>query len=318
VRVVFAGTPEFALPALRALIATHELVGVLTQPDRPSGRGRHLSASPVKTLAAAHSLPLAQPATLKDQAAQMQLAAWRPDVLVVVAYGLLLPAEVLRLPRYGCLNIHASLLPRWRGAAPVQRALLAGDAVTGVTIMQMDAGLDTGPILLARELAIGAANTGGSLHDALAPLGATALLEALEGLADGTLRPRPQPTLGVTYAAKIAKSEARIDWTQDAAHIERQVRAFNPWPIAETELQGERLRIYAAAVSETDTVRNVPVKGTKTPRSGVIIAIQDGNLLVQCGGESLLAVREVQRPGGKVLAVSELAHNRDLPGSQLG
>jgi methionyl-tRNA formyltransferase len=318
VRVVFAGTPEFALPALRALIATHELVGVLTQPDRPSGRGRHLSASPVKTLAAAQSLPLAQPATLKEQEARAQLTAWRPDVLVVVAYGLLLPAEVLRLPRYGCLNIHASLLPRWRGAAPVQRAILAGDAATGVTIMQMNAGLDTGPILLARERAIGAADTGGSLHDALAPLGATALLEALEGLAAGTLVPRPQPTLGVTYAAKIAKPEARIDWTQDAAGIERQVRAFNPWPIAETELRGERLRIHAAAVPEADIVRNMPLKDLDLSRSGVIVGIQGGNLLVQCGDGALLAVREVQRPGGKVLAVSEFAHNLDLPGSQLG
>jgi methionyl-tRNA formyltransferase len=318
VRVVFAGTPEFALPALRALIATHELVGVLTQPDRPSGRGRHLSASPVKTLAAAHALPLAQPATLNDQGTRAQLAAWRPDVLVVVAYGLLLPAEVLRLPRYGCLNIHASLLPRWRGAAPVQRAILAGDARTGVTIMQMDAGLDTGPILLARERLIGAADTGGSLHDALAPLGATALLEALEGLAAGTLVPRPQPTLGVTYAAKIAKSEARVDWTQDAAHIERQVRAFNPWPIAETELQGERLRIHTAALSEARTAPNMPIKDKNSTRSGLIIAVQDGNLLVQCGDGALLAIREVQRPGGKVLGVSEFAHNLDLPGSRLG
>jgi methionyl-tRNA formyltransferase len=318
VRVVFAGTPEFALPALRALIARHELVGVLTQPDRASGRGRQLSASAVKTLAAAHALPLAQPATLKDQGARAQLAAWRPDVLVVVAYGLLLPAEVLRLPRYGCLNIHASLLPRWRGAAPVQRAILAGDTVTGVTIMQMDKGLDTGAILLTREVPIGAGDTAGSLHDALAPLGATALLEALEGLAAGTLEPRPQPAGGVTYAAKIAKSEAHIDWARDAASIERQVRAFNPWPIAETELQGERLRIHAAAVLGTNIASNMPTKDQKSSASGLIVGVQHGNLLVRCGDRAFLAIREVQRPGGKVLAVSEFAHNLDLVGRRLG
>jgi methionyl-tRNA formyltransferase len=317
-RIAFAGTPEFALPALRALIAKHEVAGVLTQPDRPSGRGRHLSASPVKTLAAAESLPLAQPATLRDEAARAQLAAWRPDALVVVAYGLLLPREVLRLPRYGCLNIHASLLPRWRGAAPVQRAILAGDAVTGVTIMQMDEGLDTGPILLARELAIGAADTAGSLHDALAPLGAAALLVTLEGLAAGSLHPRPQGAAGVTYAAKIAKSEARIDWTRDAASIERQVRAFNPWPIAETTLQGERLRIYRAALPGADTAANTKLKGHKASTLGSIVAVQGGNLLVQCGAGGLLAIRELQRPGGRVLAVSEFAHNLDLAGRRLG
>lgn len=317
-RVVFAGTPEFALPALRALIGRHELVGVLTQPDRPSGRGRQLSGSAVKALAAARSLPLSQPATLRDEAARAQLAAWRPDALVVVAYGLLLPRELLRLPRYGCLNIHASLLPRWRGAAPVQRAILAGDAITGVTIMQMDEGLDTGPILLAREHTIAAADTGGSLHDALAPLGAQLLLEALEGMTAGTLRPRAQPTEGVTLAAKIAKPEARIDWTREAASIERQVRAFNPWPIAETELEGERLRIHAAALAEPIIPQNMSLRDKKRLPSGSIVGLQGGNLLVQCGDDALLALRTVQRPGGKVLAVSEFAHNLDLAGRRLG
>ncbi len=307
-RVVFAGTPEFALPALKALIAQHEVVGVLTQPDRPSGRGRHLTASPVKQLAAA--LPVFQPTTLKDEAARAQLAAWNPDAVVVVAYGLLLPPEVLRLPRYGCINIHASLLPRWRGAAPVQRAILAGDVVTGITIMQMDEGLDTGPILLARELAIGAHDTGGTLGEALAPLGAAALLTALEGLAAGMLTPHPQPENGATYAAKIAKAEARIDWSRDAASIERQVRAFIPWPIAETGLSGERLRIHSASI--------VTLKSSKKSETGSIISVQDGNLLVQCGQGTILGVREVKRPGGKVLAVSELAHNLDLVGRRLG
>jgi len=309
-RVAFAGTPEFARPALEALIAQHVVVGVLTQPDRPSGRGRHLSGSAVKTLAAAHALPLLQPTTLRSEDARAQLAAWQADVLVVVAYGLLLPPEVLRVPRYGCVNIHASLLPRWRGAAPVQRAILAGDSRTGVTIMQMDAGLDTGPILLSRELAIGERDTAGSLLEALSQLGAATLLTALEGLAAGTLTAHPQPQSGVTHAAKIAKSEARIDWSQDAVSIERQVRAFNPWPIAETELAGERLRIHSAA--------NVSLKVEKALLSGSIIAISDGNLLVQCGQGTVLGVREAQRPGGRVLQVSELAHSLNLVGRRFG
>ena len=309
--IVFAGTPEFALPALEALIAHHEVVGVLTQPDRPSGRGRHVTPSPVKTLAAAHSLPVLQPATLKSEAVRAQLAAWNPQALVVVAYGLLLPPEVLRLPHYGCLNIHASLLPRWRGAAPVQRAILAGDAITGVTIMQMDAGLDTGPILLAREHAIGREDTGGSLHDALAALGAGALLAALEGLAAGTITAHPQPGTGVTYAAKLAKDEARIDWSRDAISIERQVRAFNPWPVAESELAGQRLRIHSAAAIEGESTSNMS-------RSGSILAVKDGKILVRCGQGTTLAIREVQQPGGRVLSVSEIAHNLDLAGATLG
>ena len=309
-RVAFAGTPEFARPALEALIAQHVVVGVLTQPDRPSGRGRHLSGSAVKTLAVAHALPLLQPTTLRSEDARAQLAAWQAEVLVVVAYGLLLPPEVLRAPRYGCINIHASLLPRWRGAAPVQRAILAGDTRTGVTIMQMDAGLDTGPILLSRELAIGERDTAGSLLEALATLGAATLLTALEGLAAGTLTAHPQPQSGVTHAAKIAKSEARIDWSQDAVSIERQIRAFNPWPIAETELAGERLRIHSAS--------NVSLKVEKAFLSGSIIALSDGNLLVQCGQGTVLGVREAQRPGGRVLPVSELAHSLNLVGRRFG
>ena len=310
-RVVFAGTPDFARPALEALIAQHLVVGVLTQPDRPSGRGRHLGSSAIKTLAAAHALPLLQPATLKDGGARAQLAAWNPDALIVVAYGLLLPSEVLRLPRHGCINIHASLLPRWRGAAPVQRAILAGDARTGITIMQMDEGLDTGPILLTRELDIAARDTAGSLLETLSSLGAAALLEALEGLTAGTLRAHPQPQSGVTHAAKITKAEARIDWSQDAASIERQVRAFNPWPIAETGLDGERFRIHSAV--------NVSVKASKPGQYGTIIALKDGNLLVQCGQGTVLGLREVQKPGGKVLHMSaELARNLDLVGRRLG
>jgi methionyl-tRNA formyltransferase len=309
-RVAFAGTPEFALPALAALLEFHDVAGVLTQPDRPSGRGRHLSASPVKTLAEAHHLELLQPATLRDEAAQSALAALKPEVLVVVAYGLILPPAVLGLPRFGCLNIHASLLPRWRGAAPVQRAILAGDEATGITIMQMDAGLDTGPILLTRKIDIGPDDTGGSLAASLAELGAAALLEALEGITRGTLAGTPQPEAGVTYAAKIDKSEARIDWSHDAASLERQVRAFDPWPIAETTLEGERLRIHSAV--------KMPVKDSKPTQSGSILSVRDGIMLVQCGQGSALGVRKVQKPGGRVLQMSEFAHNLELVGRRLG
>ena len=243
-RVAFAGTPEFALPALEALRAQHHVVGVLTQPDRPSGRGRHLTREPGEARGARAGLPLAQPPTLASDTARTQLALWAPDVLVVVAYGLLLPRELLALPRFGCLNIHASLLPRWRGAAPIQRALLAGDAETGVSIMQMEAGLDTGPLLLQRRLAIEPGATAGSLQEALARLGAAALIEVLAALEAGTQPPPvPQSAAGVTYAAKILKAEARIDWTAEAPGIERQVRAFNPWPVAETSLEGAQLRI---------------------------------------------------------------------------
>ena len=308
-RVAFAGTPQFALPALEALLEFHRVVGVLTQPDRPSGRGRHLSTSPVKTLAEARHLPLLQPASLREAAPLAQLAAWEPEVLVVVAYGLILPRAVLELPRHGCLNIHASILPRWRGAAPVQRAILAGDAATGVTIMQMDEGLDTGPVLLTREIAIGAHDTGGSLHAALAALGAAALLEALEGLASGALSARPQSGEGASYAAKIEKSEARIDWARDAAAIERQVRAFDPWPIAETMLEGQRLRIHSA--------ENGEVKAEKSAEYGAIVSLRDDIMLVQCG-QGLLGIRKVQKPGGRVLQVSEFAHNLDLVGRRLG
>ncbi len=308
-RVAFAGTPEFALPALAALHESHRVVGVLTQPDRPSGRGRHLSVSPVKAFAETHRLPLLQPASLRDEAPRAQLAAWDPEVLVVVAYGLILPPALLELPRYGCLNIHASLLPRWRGAAPVQRAILAGDSVTGVTIMRMDQGLDTGPMLLRKEIAIAPDDTSGSLLAALAALGVSALLETLAGLVAGTIEARPQPGEGATYAQKVEKSEALIDWSRDAADIERKVRAFDPRPIAETALGGERLRIHSAV--------NMPVKDEKAHEFGSIISVRDGIMRVQCG-EGVLGVQKVQKPGGRVLAVSEFAHNQHLVGRRLG
>jgi methionyl-tRNA formyltransferase len=249
-RIAFAGTPQFALPALRALLkSAHRVVGVLTQPDRPAGRGQHLRASPVKLLAAEHGLAVAQPSTLKTPEGRAELASWSPDVLVVVAYGLILPQAALDLPRLGCVNIHGSLLPRWRGAAPIHRAILAGDAETGVTIMQLDAGLDTGPMLLERSRSIGLHDTAGDLHDALAELGAAALIEALDGLAAGTLRARAQPAAGATYAPKIEKSEAVLDWTASALALDRKVRAFNPWPIAETRFGDETLRVLRARVA---------------------------------------------------------------------
>ena len=316
-RVAFAGTPEFALPALAALLARHSLVGVLTQPDRPSGRGRKLTASPVKTAALASSVPLAQPHTLASAAARAPLLAWQPQVLVVAAYGLILPREVLALPPLGCVNIHASLLPRWRGAAPIQRALLAGDTETGVTIMQMDAGVDTGPVLLQRRLAISPSDTSGSLHDALSKLGAAALLTALDGLAAGTLTPSPQPPEGVTYAPRIEKAEARIDWSRDAVQIERQIRAFNPWPVAETALGGEPLRLLAAQ-AEPAAARSDkdPEKDVKGSNPGVIIAVQDDFMLVRCG-RGCLRVTQVQRPGRRRVAVRDYAHSVALTGRQL-
>jgi methionyl-tRNA formyltransferase len=329
-RIAFAGTPDFSVPALKALLASgHTVVGVLTQPDRPKGRGRQLAASPVKVAALEHGLPVSQPETLKTEAGRAELAAWRPDVLVVVAYGLILPPTVLTLPRLGCVNIHASLLPRWRGAAPIQRAILAGDSMTGITIMLMDAGLDTGPMLIKKEVLITPVDTGGSLHDRLATVGAEAVIEALEGHAAGTLQPIPQPAEGVTYASKIEKSEALIDWNHDALAIERQVRAFNPWPVAETRLDGEQLRIFDATADEgvagssASTLRGpsvgAPTQGGETPLAGTIVAFCDNSLLIQCG-YGQLALRQVQRPGRKPVSTAEFVRGApsDLIGKRLG
>jgi methionyl-tRNA formyltransferase len=315
-RVAFAGTPQFALPALAALCAQHDVVGVLTPPDRPQGRGRKVKASPVKAAALARALPLAQPQTLRCEAARAVLQGWAPEVLIVVAYGLLLPREILELPRYGCLNIHASLLPRWRGAAPIQRAILAGDSETGVTIMQMDEGLDTGAILARAVLPLSAADTGGSVHDALALLGATAILETLAAMAAGSLTPVPQPLEGVTYAPKIEKTEARIDWSQDAAAIERQVRAFNPWPVAETTLDGAQLRIYGAHPSD-ERALNMLGNVSKSGENGAIVAVRDGRVLVRCG-RGILALTEVQQPGRNPVSAQDFSHSHRLLGRRLG
>ena len=325
-RVVFAGTPAFAVPALQALVGSaHQVVGVLTQPDRPSGRGRRLTPSAVKGEALRHKLPLLQPQTLKDQAALATLAAWQPDVMAVVAYGVILPSEVLALPRLGCLNIHASLLPRWRGAAPVQRAILAGDEHTGVTIMLMDSGLDTGPILLQRRLAVHARETSGSLHQRLAALGAPALLEALEGVAQGTLRAHPQRSDGAIYAAKVEKSEALIDWGRDALDLERAVRAFNPRPLAEARFAGEPVKIAAARLpsptADGHAANSDPVLVLIKPidslehQSGSIIGLEDGAIWVRCG-HGCLGIMELQRPGKRRISATDFAHSCTLSGQR--
>ena len=307
-RIAFAGTPEFALPALRALLdSPHRVVGVLTQPDRPAGRGRELRASPVKLLAAERGLPVAQPATLKTPEGRTALNEWSPDLLVVVAYGLILPAAVLALPRLGCLNIHGSLLPRWRGAAPIHRALLAGDAETGITIMQLDEGLDTGPLLLEKRRPIGAEETCGDLHDALAALGAAALIEAIAGIEAGTLVARAQPAEGVTYAAKIEKAEARVDWNQGAVHIHRQIRAFNPWPMAEARLGEEPLRLLRASVADAAGRAAAP---------GTLLGLDGDGIRVACG-EGVLAVRELQRAGKRPVAARDFANAVRVEGLRL-
>lgn len=289
-RVIFAGTPAFAVPPLHALVAAgHDVVLVLTQPDRPAGRGLRTLPGPVKAAAQQLGIPVLQPSTLRDPDALALLAAAGADIMVVAAYGLILPQAVLELPRRGALNIHASLLPRWRGAAPVQRALLAGDAQSGICIMQMDAGLDTGPVLLREALPIASDDTAGSLEGKLAVLGARLIGAALADLAHGALRATPQPTDGVTYARKIDKGEARIDWTRTCAEIDRQIRAFNPSPGAVSRLQGEDIKVWAAA--QTPAASAPP---------GTIIRIESAGIDVACG-TGALRLRELQRAGGKRL-----------------
>ncbi|MBI3562417.1 MAG: methionyl-tRNA formyltransferase [Gammaproteobacteria bacterium] len=295
-KIIFAGTPEFAAVALQALIDTAQpIVAVYTQPDRPAGRGRQLTPSPVKQLAQQHRIAVEQPPTLTSATAHTQLAGYHADVLIVAAYGLILPRAVLALPKYGCLNIHASLLPRWRGAAPIQRAILAGDDVTGITIMQMDEGLDTGAMLLKRELPIGQHETAGELHDRLARLGAQCLLETLTQLQHSQWVPQPQDQQQVCYAKKLAKTEATIDWTQSALQIDRAVRAFNPWPVAQTRLSDQVLRIWQATVQAT----------TATATPGTIVHSDKHGIDVACGS-GILRLLRCQLPGAKPLAVPEL------------
>jgi methionyl-tRNA formyltransferase len=304
-KLVFAGTPEFARQALAAILeAGHEVGLVMTQPDRPSGRGMKLTPSPVKVEAEKRGLPVYQPVSLKDSTRHEPIKSADAEVMVVAAYGLILPQAVLDIPARGCLNIHASLLPRWRGAAPIQRAIEAGDKETGISIMQMEAGLDTGPVLMERRLPIQDTDTGASLHDKLAALGAQAIVEALAQL--DTLRPVAQPERGVTYATKLSKEEARLDWTLPAEILARKVRAFNPVPGAWTLLNGEPLKIWQAEV--------VPGKG----HPGEILAAEADGLVVACGDEAL-KIPELQKAGAKRMdAGAFLAGLRILPGMRLG
>jgi methionyl-tRNA formyltransferase len=296
-RVIFAGTPEFAAAALRGILAAgHAVPLVLTQPDRPAGRGMSLQPSPVKRLALEHRIEVFQPPTLKESATQAGIAAHAADVMVVAAYGLILPQPVLDMPRFGCLNIHASLLPRWRGAAPIQRALLAGDAETGVCIMQMEAGLDTGPVLLRGTMAIDAGDNAGILHDRLAGLGAQLIVEALGRL---PLPAEPQPAAGITYAHKIEKAEALIDWARDARELDRHIRAFNPFPGAQAQFAGQVVKIWRA----------VPVVGSG--EKGRILSVDRNSIVVACGSGAL-AVSELQKAGGKRLAVREFIAGHPL------
>lgn len=296
-RLLFAGTPLIAAKVLERLIETqHSIIAVYTQPDRPAGRGRTLTESPVKQLALAHQLPVEQPLSLKNIEAQQQLASYQADLLIVVAYGLILPQAVLDTPAHGCINVHVSLLPRWRGAAPIQHAILAGDEKTGITIMQMDAGLDTGPILLQAEYPINPTQTSAMLHDALADLGAATLLQALDQLANHQLHPQVQSDSLATYATKITKADALLDWQQPATQLARAVRAYNPAPVAHSYLQGTLLKIWSAdALPETNSAYP----------PGTLCHVDKTSIHVQTG-QGLLALDILQLPGGKPLTTTQL------------
>ena len=295
-RVIFAGTPDFAAQHLQALLdSPHQVVAVYSQPDRPAGRGRKLTASPVKALALEHAIEVQQPLSLKDAEAQQVLASYNADIMVVVAYGLLLPQVILDTPPLGCINVHGSLLPRWRGAAPIQRAILAGDAMSGVTVMQMEAGLDTGPMLLKAQISIAPIDTSASLYEKLAVLGCNSLVEALDGLQSAGLTAQVQDNAAANYAAKLTKAEGAIDWHQSAQQISLQVRGLNPWPVAYSDWQDSRLRIWMAHA--IDTSSNQP--------AGTLVALDKTGLEVACG-TGHLKITQLQWPGGKALIQSEL------------
>jgi methionyl-tRNA formyltransferase len=305
-KIIFAGTPEFAAVALQKLLtSSHEIIAVYTQPDRPAGRGRKLTASVVKELALTNNIPVYQPVSLRDAAEQKKLSDLQADVMVVAAYGLLLPTEVLTAPRFGCVNIHPSLLPRWRGAAPIQHSILAGDAITGVSIMQMEEGLDSGPVLYQQEYQLSGQDTSATLHDTLAQLGATALLTTLADIASHHLKPQLQNPALVTYARKFSKTDGCIDWNASAAAINARIRAFNPWPVAYTTVGALTLRIWTAQVMPALTTNAAPGTIIKTSTSGVDVAT---------GGGEVLRLIEMQLPGGRALPAAALlnANQNDL------
>ena len=300
-RVLFAGTPEFAAKHLAPLCDSgHEVLAVYTQPDRPAGRGKKLTASPVKQLAEARAIPVLQPPSLRDPSAQETLAAFAADLLIVVAYGLILPQAVLDAPRFGCINVHASLLPRWRGAAPIQRAIEAGDTETGITIMQMDAGLDTGAMLATARCPIDEHTTAASLHDALADIGPPLLLDVLDDLPGYQQQARAQDDANATYADKILKSEAEIDWSLDATALARRIAAFNPFPICYTELGGERVKIWEGRAQSLPGTLEAP---------GTILQADSRGLLVACGSGAL-AITRLQLPGGRAMPTADLLNAR--------
>lgn len=307
-KVIFAGTPEFAAEALKAIIASqHEVIAVYTQPDRPAGRGRKLTPSAVKQVALEANIPVYQPQTLKDEEAQRQLAALNADVMVVAAYGLLLPKAVLDAPQLGCLNIHASLLPRWRGAAPIQRAIIEGDAETGVTIMQMDVGLDTGDMLFKVKCPISNEDNAQTLHDKLADIGASAIVNALDRLVLGAISGEKQDDSQANYARKLDKAEANIDWSQSAVQIDRQVRAFNPWPVAQTQYDDKVMRIWQTqALSDRSEAK-----------PGSIVGASKQGLDVATGG-GVLRIKMLQMPGKKPMDAASFLNAHDVSGAVLG
>ena len=305
-RVIFAGTPDFALASLQALVESGRVpVAVLTQPDRPAGRGKKLTASPVKQYAVAQRIPVLQPVSLRDETVVAELAALRPDVLIVAAYGLILPQDVLDIPTHGCLNVHASALPRWRGAAPVQAAILAGDEMTGISLMAMTAGLDCGPVYTVDEVSIGAAETAAELHDRLATLGGRALVENLDDILEGRARASDQDESLATYAPKIVTSDARIDWSADATDLGRRVRAYNPFPGAFFFAGDDRVKIWRATVIEGDAA---PGTVLQCDRDGIIVAC----------GSGALRLDELQLAGKRRVLAPEFPGQLDLSGQRLG
>lgn len=308
-RIIFAGTPDFAARHLQALInSEHQIVGVYSQPDRPAGRGKKLKASEVKALALEHDLPVFQPQSLKTDEALEELSSLNADIMIVVAYGLILPKAILDAPRLGCLNVHGSILPRWRGAAPIQRAIWAGDQQTGVTIMQMDEGLDTGDMLHISRCPIDSTETSASLYAKLAELGPDALIDTINRLANGDITPEPQNDADANYAKKLSKDEANIDWSMDAEQIERNIRAFNPWPVCFTQMRGNTVKIYQANVVE------------QSGAAGTVLASDKNGIVVACGKHAL-SISELQPQGKKPMAINDFLNGRSdwvTPGTVLG